>query len=639
MTHPAKPGSDLDPFRLGELRPGGRADERERYYAIAGITLQVESDLPFLPDTFKEKFEAFAADGAGQDTVVFHHHFEIPAWTFGLGPASTGAYPGRSTSRGGVGSTWDPARACGSPMPAGSRRRLHPRPHAGAVLQRPRRARGVRARRPAFADADAQRPDPAGPPAGRPRAAASCTRAASCSTARVPLRGPLRRRQVHDHGAVRGGLGEPLCDDRNIVRRWPDGFRVHGTWSHGDVPDPSRRPRRCAPSSFSAGDGKRDRGHRPPAEAAAPPAAAGPAACRGDWWRRSSTCVAPSCARFPATGCASTAAAGSWRGARGSRRRGQPTRRREGAPVSADSAYVARAGPARSGARPPALTPRHRAHRALRQRLHPLLHQPAGAGPRARAREMTTEQPDRGARRGRRPGRPRGALHRRRAAPARPTSRSSTSSPASWACGDALHQRARYTRAGDRWPACRRASRSRSPSTACTGSATRPSRASRAPTPSSAAGVDAARRTAVSPGQGTLLPPTLRELDEFEAWAAAPRTGAGRLRLLARPAASSRRRPPPAHRTLRLTPEDESRRSRRTRARRRLRAEADAARGADRPPVHLRGRPRRASMRTGCCSRPVRRRTCRRPRRGSLRDAGTVFFRACAACAPRVRTT
>ncbi len=30
--------------------------------------------------------------------------------------------------------------------------------------------------------------------------------------------------------------GEILCDDRMIVRRWPQGFRIHGTWSHGDVP-------------------------------------------------------------------------------------------------------------------------------------------------------------------------------------------------------------------------------------------------------------------------------------------------------------------------------------------------------------------------------------------------------------------
>ena len=33
--------------------------------------------------------------------------------------------------------------------------------------------------------------------------------------------------------------GEILCDDRIIVRRWPEGFRIHGTWSHGDVPEVS----------------------------------------------------------------------------------------------------------------------------------------------------------------------------------------------------------------------------------------------------------------------------------------------------------------------------------------------------------------------------------------------------------------
>ena len=27
-----------------------------------------------------------------------------------------------------------------------------------------------------------------------------------------------------------------LCDDRNIVRREAGGFRVYGTWSHGEVP-------------------------------------------------------------------------------------------------------------------------------------------------------------------------------------------------------------------------------------------------------------------------------------------------------------------------------------------------------------------------------------------------------------------
>jgi hypothetical protein len=41
--------------------------------------------------------------------------------------------------------------------------------------------------------------------------------------------------------------GEILCDDRMIVRHWPEGFRIHGTWSHGDVPvvSPNSAPLRA----------------------------------------------------------------------------------------------------------------------------------------------------------------------------------------------------------------------------------------------------------------------------------------------------------------------------------------------------------------------------------------------------------
>ena len=33
--------------------------------------------------------------------------------------------------------------------------------------------------------------------------------------------------------------GEILCDDRIIVRRHSKGFRIHGTWSHGDITEVS----------------------------------------------------------------------------------------------------------------------------------------------------------------------------------------------------------------------------------------------------------------------------------------------------------------------------------------------------------------------------------------------------------------
>lgn len=44
---------------------------------------------------------------------------------------------------------------------------------------------------------------------------------------------------------MNGGEGNPgnsveiLCDDRNIARRYESGWRVYGTWSHGDVAEVS----------------------------------------------------------------------------------------------------------------------------------------------------------------------------------------------------------------------------------------------------------------------------------------------------------------------------------------------------------------------------------------------------------------
>ena len=32
---------------------------------------------------------------------------------------------------------------------------------------------------------------------------------------------------------------EPLCDERNIIRKWPDGYQVHGVWANKDLSDVS----------------------------------------------------------------------------------------------------------------------------------------------------------------------------------------------------------------------------------------------------------------------------------------------------------------------------------------------------------------------------------------------------------------
>ena len=49
-----------------------------RYYRNAGITLQVNSDLPFRADTFHPKFQPFRVDDPGEDLASIHHHFSLP---------------------------------------------------------------------------------------------------------------------------------------------------------------------------------------------------------------------------------------------------------------------------------------------------------------------------------------------------------------------------------------------------------------------------------------------------------------------------------------------------------------------------------------------------------------------------------
>ena len=46
-----------------------------KYYKVAGITIQVNSDLPIMEDTFHPKFKIFKVNGPGNDSIVINHHF------------------------------------------------------------------------------------------------------------------------------------------------------------------------------------------------------------------------------------------------------------------------------------------------------------------------------------------------------------------------------------------------------------------------------------------------------------------------------------------------------------------------------------------------------------------------------------
>ena len=49
-----------------------------RYYQVAGITIKVNSDLEITDTTFAPKFKLFEVKNPGDDVVVINHHFGLP---------------------------------------------------------------------------------------------------------------------------------------------------------------------------------------------------------------------------------------------------------------------------------------------------------------------------------------------------------------------------------------------------------------------------------------------------------------------------------------------------------------------------------------------------------------------------------
>jgi hypothetical protein len=204
-----------------------------RYYQCAGITIMVESDLPIAEDTFHPKFEHFRVDGPGEDTVSIRHHFSLPdlhgkdlgqevyrnppwaiyekgdSWIYvGFSPAGGVEYTqrvvvfNRDYTRARIYNVGDDV------LHAGNHRSLTFFPTDQILL-----APLLPDRQACYLHSSGVILDDQGLLfVGHSEAGKSTT-----------------VKMLMDHAEI-------LCDDRNIVRRWPDGFRVHGTWSHGEVP-------------------------------------------------------------------------------------------------------------------------------------------------------------------------------------------------------------------------------------------------------------------------------------------------------------------------------------------------------------------------------------------------------------------
>lgn len=220
-------------------------DEHRRYFQIAGITVCMESDLDFNEVKFKKELTAFSVSGPGEDNVVLRLYFESPDLK--------GMDLGREVYRK---APWVISRANGtwyyreiSPFEDNTEQGRFAEFTAdymrAKIFISPQQAEDIRNNgyqslallttdqiwlAPLLADRHAVLLHSAGlilngqglllvghSDAGKSTVTALLKNAAATSSCKTEI----------------------LCDDRNIARRWNDGWRVHGTWSHGDVADVS----------------------------------------------------------------------------------------------------------------------------------------------------------------------------------------------------------------------------------------------------------------------------------------------------------------------------------------------------------------------------------------------------------------
>jgi len=206
-----------------------------RYYQIAGITIRVETDFPITENTFDHKFRIFQVDGPGDDTITIRHHsYLLDLDGQDLGKEVYRRAPWIIYKRE---DSWLYLCTSGAHKKRVTRMGVFNYDHTEGETY-------------SLGKGEARTYD-----------LLAITRFPSDQVVFARLLAHKDGCYIHSSGVSLEGKGflfvghsdagkstmvtllkdkaKILCDDRIIVRRWPDGFKIHGTWSHGDISEVS----------------------------------------------------------------------------------------------------------------------------------------------------------------------------------------------------------------------------------------------------------------------------------------------------------------------------------------------------------------------------------------------------------------
>jgi radical SAM protein with 4Fe4S-binding SPASM domain len=212
------------------------ARTHRRSFKIAGLSIRVEADLPIADSTFQPKFDLFRAPDTGRNALSIRHHFSLPDLQGEDLGEEIYRRPPWAVSR--KGNSWIYLGI----YPDTEDTRVHRvivfnDDHTRARIFNPSPELFLRGGLDSLLLLSS---DQIALARVLPFVGGAFIHAAGVDLKGRGLlfAGPSEAGKSTVVKMLKGRV-KVLCDDRMIVRREAGGFRIHGTWSHGEIPDVS----------------------------------------------------------------------------------------------------------------------------------------------------------------------------------------------------------------------------------------------------------------------------------------------------------------------------------------------------------------------------------------------------------------